>query len=93
MLQSFRSRSLQRFWEKNDESGIRPDWISKVRIILDALHAASRPEDLDLPGFKFHALRENRSGEYAVTVSRNWRITFRWSGQDAIDVNLEDYHG
>ncbi|HEX8664836.1 MAG TPA: hypothetical protein VF744_12470 [Beijerinckiaceae bacterium] len=22
----------------------------------------------------------------------NWRITFRWDGEDAVDVDLEDYH-
>jgi proteic killer suppression protein len=62
-------------------------------MILDALHAASRPEDLDVPGLNFHALKARRAGEYAVYVSRNWRITFAWSGQHAMQVDLEDYHG
>ena len=93
MIRSFRSRPLRRFWEKNDDRGIRRDWVKRVKMILDALEVASRPEDLDVPGLSFHALRENRAGEYAVYVSRNWRVTFAWSGQDATDVDLEDYHG
>jgi proteic killer suppression protein len=93
MIESIKSRALRRYWERGDERGIRPDWLKKTRIVLDALNAASRPEDLDLPGLGFHALRENRAGEFAVNVSRNWRITFRWSGTGATDVNLEDYHG
>jgi proteic killer suppression protein len=43
--------------------------------------------------YGFHALTGNMRGRYAVSVSRNWRITFAWSGTDAIDVDLEDYHG
>lgn len=93
MLLNLKNKALKRLWENDDASGIRPDWVKKVRIVMDALNAASKPEDLNLPGFNFHPLRENRAGDYAVNVSRNWRITFRWSGQDAIDVDLEDYHG
>jgi len=61
--------------------------------VLDALDAAASPSDLDLPGFGFHSLTGDRRGEFAVTVSRNWRITFRWQDADAIAVNFEDYHG
>jgi toxin HigB-1 len=93
MLRSIKHRSLKRFWERHDAAGIRPDWIKRVGLILSALDAASRPEDMNVSGLSFHPLKGNRAGEYAVSVSRNWRITFRWQGQDAIDVNLEDYHG
>ena len=41
----------------------------------------------------FHALTDDMKGRYAVTVSANWRITFAWDGEDAIQVELEDYHG
>ena len=93
MIKSFKSRSLKRYWVKDDASGIRPDWIPRIDLILDALNAAVEPEDLDIPGLKFHPLKGDRAGEYAVNVSRNWRVTFGWSSQDAIDVNMEDYHG
>jgi proteic killer suppression protein len=56
------------------------------------LDAAKEPDDMSLPGYKFHALKGERKGEYAVSVSGNWRITFDFDGQDAINVNLEDYH-
>ena len=93
MIRSFRSRSLKRFWEKNDDKGIRRDWVERVKMILDSVNAASRPEDLNVPGLNFHRLKGNRAGEYAVYISRSWRITFSWSGQDATQVDLEDYHG
>jgi toxin HigB-1 len=93
MIASFKSRALKKYWAKNDASGIRPDWVAKVRIVLSRLDAAARPEQMDIPGLGFHALTGNLAGRYAVTVSRNWRITFAWLDEDAIEIDLEDYHG
>ena len=93
MIESFRSRPLKRYWTRADDSGIRPDWRSKVRLVLSALDAATRPDDLNLPGLGFHALTGNLAGRYAVSVSRNWRITFGWVDDGATDIDLEDYHG
>jgi proteic killer suppression protein len=56
------------------------------------MDASIKPEAMDLPGFGFHKLTGKLAGRYAVWVSRNWRITFAWSGENAIDVDLEDYH-
>jgi toxin HigB-1 len=93
MIGSFRSKALRRFYERGDASGLRPDWIGKVTRILDAMETAKVPDELGVPGFGFHALTGDMMGRYALTVSRNWRITFGWDGQDAIDIDLEDYHG
>lgn len=60
--------------------------------MLDRLDAAIRPEDMNLPGYRFHGLKGDRKGTYAVSVSGNWRITFRFEKGDAVDVDLEDYH-
>jgi hypothetical protein len=57
VIQSFRSRALQRCWTKGDASGVRPDWLVKVTAILTALDHARSPQDLkDIGGF--HALRD-----------------------------------
>jgi proteic killer suppression protein len=93
MIRNCKSTALRRFWEKGDASGIRPDWKSRIAMLLDALDAAGKPEDMMVPGSGFHRLRGNRARSYALTVSRNWRMTFGWDGNDAIDVDLEDYHG
>jgi proteic killer suppression protein len=93
MIDSFRDKALKRLWTKGDVSGIRPDWRRRVERILNSLDAAEAPEELDLPSYGFHALTGNMAGRYAVTVSHNWRITFGWSGQSAIEIDLEDYHG
>lgn len=50
------------------------------------------PEDMALPAFKLHALRGDRKGHWAVAVSGNWRVTFRFEGGHAVDVDYVDYH-
>lgn len=92
MIKTFRSKALRQFWTKSDASGLRPDWARKVERLLDGLDRARRPEDLDFPGSGFHALKGDLKGRYALTVSRNWRLTFGWVDDDATDVDLEDYH-
>ena len=59
--------------------------------LVRALDDASRPDDMNLPGFRFHALIGRDKGRYAVSASGNWRITFGWIEGDAFDVDLEDY--
>ena len=61
--------------------------------LLDYLDAAEMPDDLDLPGSGYHGLTGDMVGRYALTVSRNWRITFAWSEKSAVDIDMEDYHG
>jgi toxin HigB-1 len=92
MIASFRSRALQRFWERDDSRRLPPDFLLRLAMILDRLDAATAPNQMNAPGLRFHPLAGNIKGRYAVTVSANWRITFGWSGEDAIDVDLEDYH-
>lgn len=93
MIASFRSKDLRKFWVTNDATGIRPDWRKRVRLVLSALDAAGSPGDLDLPGFGFHRLTGDQAGRFAVSMSRNWRITFGRDAPDVTDVELEDYHG
>ncbi|MGH8673163.1 MAG: type II toxin-antitoxin system RelE/ParE family toxin [Burkholderiales bacterium] len=92
MIRSFRHKGLERFFTKSERRGIDAKHADRIRRILDRLDAAVRPEDLNLPGYKFHGLKGDRKGVYAVSVSGNWRITFRFEGGDAVYVNLEDYH-
>ena len=93
MIASFRSKALKRFFERNDARGIRPDWRDRVRGLLSQLDAAVEPAELVIPGSGFHPLTGDMAGRFALTVSRNHRLTFGWSGTDAIDLDLEDYHG
>lgn len=92
MIRSFRHRGLERYFTRSDHRGIPAEFTARLSRVLDRLDAATRPEDMNLPGYRFHPLKGRRRGTYAVTVSGNWRLTFRFDGGDAIDVNLEDYH-
>jgi proteic killer suppression protein len=93
MIQSFRDKALKRYWTKADPTGLRPDWVKRIRLILSRLDAANGPDEMNLPGLSYHALTGEMAGRFAVLVSRNWRITFAFDGENAVDVDLEDYHG
>ena len=56
------------------------------------LDEAVRPDEMNVPGWRFHALKGGMKGRFAVNVSGNWRLTFGWDGEDAVEVDLEDYH-
>ena len=92
MILTFKHRGLERFFKKGDHRGIIAKTEVRTERILDRLDTVVRAEDMNIPGFKFHQLSGDRKGTYAVTVTGNWRITFRFDGKDAIDVDLEDYH-
>lgn len=93
VIESFRSKTLRRYWTKGDGSAVRPDWKRRLRLILSRLDASRKPEEMDAPGFGFHALAGDQAGRFSVLVSRNWRVTFSWDGENAAHVDLEDYHG
>jgi len=92
VIRSFRSKALKRFVENGDFSLLSVRNIQRVEIILRRLDAAKTPEQMNVPGLYFHALKGEEKGRYSVRVSGNFRITFGWEETDAIDVDLEDYH-
>ena len=92
MVLAFRHKGLNRFFASGDHRGIPARSAARIVRLLDRLDASTAPGDMDLPGYRFHPLKGERAGEYAVSVSGNWRLTFRFDGENAIDVNFEDYH-
>jgi len=92
VIQSFKHRGLKRFFENNDGRRVNPDHIPRLKRILATLDAASRPEDMDAPGWSLHKLRGDLKEFYAVKVSGNWRVIFRLEDGDAYDVDYLDYH-
>jgi toxin HigB-1 len=59
---------------------------------LDALNAAAKPEDMNIPGFNFHALKGFDPTRYSVHINGPWCVTFAFAGQDAVEVDFEQYH-
>ena len=92
MIRSFKHRGLQRLFVRDDRSGIRPDLVENVEDILGRLNQATTPQALNLPGYRLHPLKGDLRGFWSATVRANWRIIFRFEGEDAFDVELIDYH-
>ena len=92
MITSFKHRGLKRFFESGTERGIRADQVQRVRLVLGRLSVSRSAADMNLPGLFLHELSGKRKGTWSVRVSGNWRITFAFDGQDAVNVDLKDYH-
>jgi proteic killer suppression protein len=91
MIQSIRHKGLRRLFEDDDESGVNPEHVGKLKNILATLNAAPTIEHLNLPGLRLHQLKGEMKGFWAVTVRANWRVIFRFDG-NAHDVDYVDYH-
>jgi toxin HigB-1 len=92
VIKSFRHSGLESFFRTGSKAGIQAAHAARLRRQLSRLDAAKAAQDMNLPGWKLHRLTGNRSGEYVVAVSGNWRLVFRFEDGDAILVNYEDYH-
>ncbi len=91
MILSWRHKGLKELFAVGKSAKVRPDQQKKCLRLLDALQQAVMPEDINVPGWHFHGL-QGKPKRYAVAVNGPWRITFGFDGQDAIDVDLEQYH-
>jgi addiction module HigA family antidote len=85
------SRGLKRLWE-GDPSRVSAALLDRLENVLAVLDAAASPADADLPGYRLHALKGQLKGHWSVTISGNWRVTFRIENGDAVDLDLTDYH-
>jgi proteic killer suppression protein len=66
---------------------------AKIRRMLAQLNVSESPDDMDgMPGWRLHPLKGDRAGHWSVTVTGNMRITFRFEGKNAHDVDFVDYH-
>lgn len=92
MIKTFRHKGLKRFFEAGDRRGIPAQYAARIRRQLDYMNAARQVEDMGLPGWNLYQLKGKRKGTWTITVSGNWRITFRFVEGDAYDIHLEDYH-
>jgi proteic killer suppression protein len=92
VIRGFKHKGLERFFLTGTKAGVQAAHTTKLRLILSRLHASISPKDLDLPGLYLHRLKGTSRGIWSVRVSGYWRVTFRFEGPDALDVNYEDYH-
>jgi len=92
VIRSFRHRGLEALYEGRTARRVAPAHVQRLRDILAVLDRSRGPDDMDLPGFRLHPLRGALRGHFAVSVSGNWRVTFRFADGDAHDVDYVDYH-
>ena len=92
MIKGFRHKGIERFFLKGSKRGIQPEHAGKLARQLQRLNAARRPQDMNVPGWRLHALKGELAGHWAVSVSGNYRLTFRFDGEDAELVDYQDYH-
>lgn len=92
MIKCFKHKGLDCFFTQNDIHLLNSQFASKIARILDRLDVSEVVNDMRIPGWSLHALKGNRKDTWSVTVSGNWRITFKFVKGNAYEVNLEDYH-
>ncbi|MBI2716160.1 MAG: type II toxin-antitoxin system RelE/ParE family toxin [Rhizobiales bacterium] len=92
MIRSFRSKSLADLWGKGRTGKIDAKMHQRILRRLDRLDAVARPEEMNLPGFDFHALKGFRPTRFSVHVNGPWSITFEFEDGDAFRVDFEQYH-
>jgi proteic killer suppression protein len=89
MIKSFRHDGLERFFRTGSKAGIQPKHAKRLRLQLARLDASKSAADMNLPGWRWHALN---GGGWTVWVDENYRLTFDFEGGDAVLVDYQDYH-
>jgi proteic killer suppression protein len=92
VIRSFRHAGLEKFFTTGSKAGIQPAHARRLTEQLLALDEAEDPVEMNISGWRLHQLHGNLAGHWSVRVSGNWRITFRFEGEDAILVDYRDYH-
>lgn len=82
---------MKKFASTGNASKLSVQKPDRIRCQLAQLDAATKPEDMNLPGYRFHSLQD-KPGRYSIDANENWRITFGWDRENVIDVDLEDTH-
>ena len=92
MIESFRHKGLDKFFETGSTAGVQPSHAKKLRMVLAALDTAQTIEDMSIPGFALHPLKGEMHGRWSVSINANWRLTFEFRDGNAYVLDYEDYH-
>jgi proteic killer suppression protein len=89
---SIRHKGLRRFRATGSTAGIQAAHARKLRLQLAALDSATTIADMDIPGFRLHALVGADCGRWSIWVNGNWRLTFEFRDGNVYVLDYEDYH-
>jgi proteic killer suppression protein len=92
MIKTFRHKGLDAFFHTGSKAGIQPHHAGKLQVLLTALDSARQAADMNSPQWRLHSLEGDLAGHWSVWVNGNWRLTFRFVGEDAELVDYQDYH-
>ena len=93
MIVSFACRRTERLWHRERNHGLPPQIEGVALRKLTQLDRSRELSDLRVPpGNHLEALRADRAGQHSIRVNDQWRVCFRWLGEDAHDVEIVDYH-
>lgn len=92
MIKSFRHRGVEAFFRRGSKAGIQPHHAERLSRQLIKLDIAKALQDMNVPGWRLHSLGGDLAGHHSVWVNGNWRLTFKFEGQDALLVDYQDYH-
>ncbi len=92
MIRSFRHKGIETFFLTGSTRGIQAKHANRLRLKLFQLNHASKPEDMNAPGWRLHPLKGLLKDHWAITVNGNWRLTFTFENGDAVLVDYQDYH-
>jgi proteic killer suppression protein len=92
MILTFRHKGLETFFRTGSTARVQAIHAKRLRELLTALNVAKTAQDLGRPSWRLHGLSGDRAGFYAVTVQANWRLTFRFVGDDVELLDYLDYH-
>ncbi len=92
MILSFRHKGLRKYFESGSVAGIQPAHGRRLQMQLAALGTAHTIDDMNIPGFRLHALKGDAKGRWSIWVNGNWRITFEFENGNAHILDYEDYH-
>ncbi len=92
MIGSITHKGLAALYYDDRTKGVKQSLVNRLRQILALLATAVTVEDMNIPGLQLHQLKGDLAGFYAVAVSGNWRLIFRFEDGQAAEVDLIDYH-
>ncbi|MFN3164463.1 MAG: type II toxin-antitoxin system RelE/ParE family toxin [Pseudohongiellaceae bacterium] len=92
MIVSIKHKGLKELFINGNSRGDNPGHAAKLRMQLAALDTAIVIEDLDIPGYRLHRLSGDRRGTWSISVSGNWRLTFRFADGNVYLLNYGDSH-
>jgi toxin HigB-1 len=91
MIASFRHKGLKELFEDGKTAKINKTFHERALRRLDALDAARRPEDVNLPGFNYHQLSGYSPTRYTIHVNGPWSIDFEFDGENATNVDFTNH--